>query len=263
MMRWLLTLCLFAFFAGLSLADEKKSEVTAQATFLGIRKPLPVKKKVPGAFPDNGSTNLDVALSAPGKFILGIDVKASKLDQFTDDKETKLYTADRFGATWLSDYVQIDPEGEVCTVHFNGQVAPAKGATKLRIKATVVLSCGTDEKATDKKEIAIKKEQKETLGAFTIHVVSDGAMFGGPQIVVASDKQNLKGVEFFDAKGEAIKLFFPPNRQNYYPTPMKMQYGMYATLPKKIDAVTVKVTYFDKTEALSVPIDLNVGVGLE
>ena len=125
--------------------------------------------------------------------------------------------------------------------------------------------CGADEKATDKKEIAIKKDNKETVGAFTLQVVNDGAMFGGPQVAVISDKQNLKAVEFLDAKGDPIKLFFPPYRQNLYPTTPggKMQYEMIGTLPKKMDAVTVKATYFDKTEAVSVPIDLNVGVGLE
>ena len=85
------------------------------------------------------------------------------------------------------------------------------------LKATVVLNCGADEKATDKKEIAIKKDNKETVGAFTLEVVNDGAMFGGPQIAVMADKQNLKGVEFFDAKGDPIKLFLQPYRQTFFP----------------------------------------------
>src|SRR5262249_24597347 len=139
-----------------------------------------------------------VTLTAPGKFVLGIDVKESKLAEFTDDKGTKLYTADRFGISWLSDLPLINPDGDVCTVHFNGQAAPGKGATKLHVKATVVLTCGKEEKSADPKEIAIKKDNKETVGDFTIQVINDGEMFGGPQIQVTSEKQNLKGVEFFD-----------------------------------------------------------------
>jgi hypothetical protein len=266
MKRWLSTLCVLACAAGLFAADEKKSDVTVQATGLMVRKPVPGKKKEPApvAFTDNGSTGLDVTLTATGKFVLGIDIKASKLDHFTDDKDTKLYTPQPFGS-WLSEFPLISAEGDVCTVHVNGLTAPAKGAAKLRLKATVVLTCGADEKATDKKEIAIKKDQKETVGAFTFQVVNDGAMFGGPQIAVLSDKQNIKSVEFFDAKGEAIKLFFPPYRQNFYPTMAggKMQYGLVGTLPKKMDSVTVKAAYFDKTEAVNAPIDLDVGVGLE
>lgn len=264
MKRWLSTACLLACAAGLFAADEKKSDVTAQVTGLNIRKPLPPKAKGPLVFVDKGGTGLDVALSAPGKFVLGIDVKASKLDHFTDDKDTKLYTAQPFG-NWLSEFPLISPEGDVCTVHVNGLAPPAKGAVKLHLKATVALVCGTDEKAADKKEIAIKKDATETVGAFTIKVLNDGGMFGGPQIEVISDKQNLKGVEFFDDKGAAVKLFFPPYRQNVYPNKPggKMRYGMIGGLPKKIDKVTVKATYFDKTEAVSVPINLSFGVGLE
>ncbi|HEX5269954.1 MAG TPA: hypothetical protein VFW33_05685 [Gemmataceae bacterium] len=263
MKRWLSILCVLGCAAGLFAADEKKTDVTAQATQLMVRKPLPPKKKEPNPFPDTGSTSLDVTLTAPGKFVLGIDVKASKLGEFTDDKETKLYTADRFGISWLSDLPLINPEGDVCTVHVNGQAPPAKGAAKLHIKGTVVLTCGKDEKSADKKEIAIKKDSKVTVGDFTIQVDDDGAMFGGPRLSVTSEKQNLKGVEFFDAKGEAIKLFFPPYRQSFFQPGGKVRYGLSATLPKKADSVTVKVSYFDKTEAVSVPIDLEFGVGLD
>jgi hypothetical protein len=265
MKRWLSTFCVLACAAGLFAADEPKSDITAQATQLSVRKPLPPKKKEAFAFPDNGSTNLDVALSAPGKFVLGIDTKAGKLTEFADDKGTKLFTENKFGFGWLGDFPIINPEGDVCTVHLNGQTAPAKGATKLKVKATVVLTCGSGEKATDKKEIKIKKDAKETVGDFTVQVIDDGAMFGAPQIQVSSDKQNLKSLSFFDDKGQEIKLFFPPFRQTIYPMKAgdKMRYGLLANLPKKMDAVTVKATYFEKTEAVSAPIDLDIGVGLE
>jgi hypothetical protein len=270
MKRWLSTFCLLACAAGLFAADEKKTDekkadVTAQATGLMVRKPVPSKKKEPVAFPDNGNTGVDVNISAPGKFILGIDVKASKLTEFTDDKDTKLYTANQFGLGWLSDFPQIGQDGDSCAVHINGQTAPGKGATKLKVKATVVLTCGSGEKATDKKEIAIKKDAKETVGDYTIQVLNDGAMFGSPQISVSGEKQNLKSLEFFDAKGEAIKLFFPPYRQTFFPTTAggKLTYGLVAGLPKKMDSVTVKAVYFDKTEAVSAPIDLSFGVGLD
>jgi hypothetical protein len=263
MMRWLSTLCLLGVAGGLLAADEKKADVKAQATALMVRKPLPPKKTDPLAFVDTGSTALDVTLTATGKYVLGVDLKASKLEHFTDDKQTKLDSGNRFGQNWLSDYPQITPDGEQCTVHLSAPTPPAKGAAKVQVKATVVLQCGADEKATDKKEIAIKKDQKETVGAFTIQVVNDGAAFGGPQIAVISDKQIVKGAEFFDAKGEAIKLQLFPYRQNVFAGPGKMQYSLVSTLPQKADKVSVKVNYFNKVEPVEVPLDLSVGVGLE
>jgi len=262
MTRWLSTVVLLSAAAGLFAADTK-TDVTAQVTGLMVRKPLPPKKKDQFTFVDPGSTALDVTVSAPGKFILGIDVKASKLEQFTDDKGTKLFTADRPGFSWLSEFAMIAPEADVCTVHLSAPQPPAKGAAKVQVKATVVLTCGADAKESDKKEIAIKKDAKETVGSFTVQVTNDGAMFGGPQIAVISEKPNIKGAEFFDAKGDPIKLFFPPYRQNFFVGVGKSNHGLVSTLPKKMDAVSVKVLYFDKTEALSVPLDLSVGVGLE
>jgi len=249
--------------AALGAAEEKKADVTAQATALAIRRPLPPRTKEPAAFVDSGSTALDVTLTAPGKYVLGVDAKASKLGQFSDDKQTKLYSGDRIGVSWLSEFAQVTPDGEQCTVHLNAQAPPAKGAGKVVVKGTVVLLCGADEKSADKKEIAVKKDQKETAGAFTLQVINDGAAFGGPQIAVISDKQNLKGAEFFDARGEPIKLQLEPYRQTFFGGPGKTQHGLVSTLPKKADAVSVKVVYFNKVESLEVPLDLSVGVGLE
>jgi hypothetical protein len=263
MTRWLPALCLLGTATALYAAEEKKADVTAQATALAIRKPLPPKQKEPLAFVDNGSTALDVTLTATGKYVLGVDAKASKLDHFTDDKQTKLYSGERFGVSWLSEFAQVTPDGEQCTVHLNAPAPPAKGAGKVLVKGTVVLLCGADEKSADKMEIAIKKDQKVTAGAFTLQVTNDGAAFGGPQIAVISDKQNLKGAEFFDAKGEPIKLQLLPYRQTFFAGPGKTQFGLVSTLPKKADAVSVKVVYFDKVNPVEVPLDLSVGVGLD
>lgn len=265
MKRWLSTVCVLACVAGVFAADEKKSDVTAHATQLMIRKPLPPKKKEAFGFQDTGGTSVNISLDAPGKYVLGIDTKASKLGEFTDDKGTKLYTEGRFGATWLGDYPIITPEGDVCTVQVNGFTPPAKGAAKVRVKATVVLTCGTDEKSTDKKEVKIKKDAKEKVGDFSVEVTNEGGQFGGATLQIVSEKQNLKTAEFFDAKGEAVKLFLPPYHQTLYPTTPngKNRYALMTNLPMKADAVTVKVTYFEKTQAVEAPVDLEFGVGLE
>lgn len=262
MMRWLSIPCLLTVFATLCAAEDKKADITAQVTYLYVRKPLPPKKAPPGGFFDKGGAGLGVTLTAPGKYVLGLDTKASKLDHFRDDKGTKLFTPGGFGMGWLSESPQISPEGDQCTISVNATAPPAKGALKIEVKGTVILKCGSDEKKSDKKEIAIKKNQKETVGDFTVTVSNDGSMFGTPQLFIVSDKPNLKGVEMTDDKGGEIKPFFPPSRGAFQDAG-KTKYGLAVTLPKKMTAVTVKVIYFSKTEDVEAPLDLSIGVGLE
>jgi hypothetical protein len=263
-MRWLSTLCLLAVGAAVFADDKpKSSKVTAHPTGLYIRKPLPPKKKEAFFFTPNGTT-LDVTLAAPSKFVVGIDEKASKLESFTDDKKTKLDTSTGFGMQpWLSSYPQISPDGDECTVQLSARTAPAKGASKVLVKATVVINCGKEEKTSDKKEIATKLNTEAKVGAYTVKVTQEGNQFSGGQISIFSNARDLKSAEFFDDKGKEIKILGNPFRGSTFTGPGKMQHSLSYFLPKKLDKVTVKVTYFNKIESVNVPLDLSVGLGLE
>jgi hypothetical protein len=244
-------------------AAESKTTATSRATGLTIRKPLPPKKKEMFAFTPAG-TGLDVTISAPGKFILGIDAKASKLDHFTDDKKTKLDTSGGFGGmTWLSDYAQITPDGEQCTVQLTARTAPMKEANKVLVKATVVLKCGAEEKTTEMKKIAVKRNTEAAIGSYTVKVLGEGSNFSGGQVEVLSDARDVKKAEFFDANGKALEIVAPPFRGNSFTGAGKMKQSISYFLPKKMDEVSVKITYFSKVEAMSVPFELSVSVGLD
>jgi hypothetical protein len=262
-MRLFCALFLFAAGATLSAADESKTAATARATGLTIRKPLPPKKKEMFAFNPAG-TGLDVTITAPGKFILGIDAKASKLDHFTDDKKTKFDSGGGIGGmTWLSDYAQITPDGEQCTVQLSARTPPTKEANKVLVKATVVLKCGAEEKTTEMKKIAMKLNTEVAIGSYTVKVLGEGSNFSGGQVEILSETPDIKKADFFDPSGKAIEITTPPFRGNSFTPAGKMKQSISYFLPKKMDAVSVQITYFSKVEAVSVPFDLSVGVGLD
>jgi hypothetical protein len=262
-MRWFSTLCLLAVNTMAFAAGEAKQAPTAQATGLSIRKPLPPKKKEGFVFSPAGTT-LNVTISAPGRYIIGIDAKASKLDHFSDDKQTKLNGSGLFTSSWLSDYVSILPDGEQCTAEIRGTNVPVKGAGKILAKATLILKCGAGEKASEKKEIAMKKDTAVAVGAFSLRVTGEGSNFGGGSVAIVSETRNVKSAEFFDAKGNAIKTVGTPFWSPFFGGgDGKMRQALTYHLPKKIDAVSVKFTYFDKVEMVSVPFDLRVGIGLD
>ena len=262
-MRLLGALCLFAAGTIVLAADEAKTAVTARATGLTVRKPLPPKKKEMFAFTPPG-TVLEVTLSAPGKFILGIDAKASKLGHFTDDKKTKLDSGGGVGGmSWLSDYTQVTPDGEQCTIQLSARTPPAKDANKVLVQATVVVKVGAEEKTTETKKIAMKQNAETAIGSYTVRVQNPGSSFSGGQLEILSDARDVKMAEFFDANGKALEIAIPPFRGNAFVGAGKMKQSISYFLPKKMDEVSVKITYFSKVESMSVPFDMGVGLGLE
>jgi hypothetical protein len=263
MLRWILAVSLLAPLTGLLAADEKKSSFTAQVSGLSVHKPVPAKKKERFTFVQTG-TILEVTFLSDDKYILGVDAKASKLDQFTDDKKSKLNSGSLFGGpNWLGGFPQLAPDGERCVVQINGQTPPAKGANKVLAKGTIILKCGAEEKTTEKKDITIKMGAETTVGAFTIKVSGEGSNFSGPGIEIVSEERIVKSAHFFDAKGAAIELNTPPFMHPVFAGGGKMLHALTYNLPKKIDKVSVKIAYFAKVESLPAPFDLSVGLGLD
>lgn len=213
MMRLFSASCWFVAAAGLLIAGDKKEAADKDAakirvTRLEIRKPPP--QKAGGPFQMSPGIALGIMVNPPGKHITGIDVRASKLDSLTDDKKNNLHKKPAFsfgGSNWLSEFAQYSPEGDSVTVLVSANNVPGSGASKVLLKASLVLHCGADEKATDKKEIALKPKEEIALGSFKVQI----SPFSANQVLVISDKENIKNVEFFDDKGKKLVLG-PANR---------------------------------------------------
>ncbi|HWG42150.1 MAG TPA: hypothetical protein VN688_05140 [Gemmataceae bacterium] len=267
MKRWLSTLCLLAVAGFAVAADEKAAEdkgsAKVRAVGLALHKPLPEK---PGTIMYNPSgMTLDINVSLPGKFIVGVNAKDSKLESFTDDKKNDLFKGKaRFGppANWISPFMtRIDPAGEHCTIQVGGAATPGKGAEKILLKGSLMVQCGTGEKTTEKKEIALKTNEEVAVGDFKMKVNS-AASFGS-SLAVLSAEPKVKSVEFFDAAGKAIKAMPQGRSTNPFGPGGKPQAVFSYFLNGKMDKVSFKVTYFDKLESATVPLDLRLGLDLE
>jgi hypothetical protein len=264
MTRWLSALCALAAGTALLAAEDKKAAgdktpAKIQVISLTVSKAPPPK---PGTFMfrANGVT-MEVMVSLPGHFITGVDVKASKLDRFTDDKDYVLFKKGGglfgMGSNWLNEYgVRFDPEGESVTVTVQGTDPPGKGAEKILLKGSLNVSYGSDEKATDKKEMAKKPKEEIDMNPFKVRVSEFG------QIEVLSNAENIKKVEFFDDKGKPITAG-QPGRSRMESENEKPSYKYSYFLIGKYEKLSVKIHYFAKVETVKVPLDLRVGLGLE
>jgi hypothetical protein len=268
-MRWLSTLCLLTIGAALFAAEDKKpagakTSAKVRAIGLSLRKAPPAK---PGVFVlhPNGVT-MELTVAQPDKFIAGIDAKASKLDSFTDDKKNDLNKkpAGIFGgqSNWLNEFAtQYGPDGD-CTIQILAAGAPGKGAQKILVKGSLVLKCGADEKKTDKKEIALKMNEEVSAGDFKVKVVNAGEFGAG--FTVTSAEPSVKSVEFFDADGKALKGTSSGRGINPFGEGGKPQAVVsYFLSGKKLPKVSFQITYFNKIESVTVPLDLRVGLDLE
>jgi hypothetical protein len=240
--------------------DDTKP-ASARVVSLHIVKPEEKDRDVSFEF-FSPSTTVQALVTLPGKVILGVDQKASKLTSFTDDKKTDLTKSKVktfFTIPWLDAYASISKDKHSCAVRLRGQNAPAAGASKIRLKASLVVVCGSGEKTAEKKDVKVEKGTKEKVGPVELEVPAPFPG-GSYQVVFRSDLPVIKNVEFLDADGKAVKSFGgftqPPLFDN-----AKYQ-TTYTLTDKKVTKVTVKLTYYEKTEKVKVPLDLSFGVGL-
>jgi hypothetical protein len=209
--------------------------------------------------PFDKGTALEVIVAQPGKRILGLDAKASKLESFTDDKKTDLAKGGGPFDRWLDDFsARVNKDGTRILFTARSGAVPAPGATRIVLKAKVVLKVGADEKTAEDKKVALK-EAKVKVGPYQVGL-SKGFGGGDETVVeVSSSERNIKSVTFLDKDGKELKAeqvgsgSFGDGKMNTYTTD-------YA-LKGKVTEVGVRIIYFSKVETVTVPIDLEVGVG--
>lgn len=222
------------------------------------------------AFRDfNEGTSVTALLRLPTRFLLGLDLKGSKLEAFTDDKNTDLLKAEdgphssrlRVSASRLS------PDGAFGKITFHAPGCPAAGATRVRVKGSVTVLVGNDEKELEKKDVSLKAGVELPIGTLKLTEPGRGTTTGTSLLTFVSYRgtRAIKTVVFLGADGTEI-----PCRRSANPTVRVRNAGgeqfSMTIRPTdrnvKLDRCTVRVTYFERVEEVVVPVNLEVGPGL-
>ena len=247
-----LTLCV----AMGTMAGEDKTKpgkATVEAYSLSVYRKLDQKKFGYGA----DSLSMAAVVSYPGKHILGVDSTGSRVSDIRDDKDTNLLQGTFFKPSFFGGTFARDRSAVV--VNTNSGRRPAKGANKVTVKGSVVLVCGMDEKTSEAKEVENKANTEAKFGDFTLKVNQEkGFGNSGPTFTVSSKKRTFKSVTVKDADGKEVTptlAFFP---QPFVPNMFMNTFS----LPKGTSKMTISITYFEKEEKVTVPIDLSIGLGL-
>lgn len=205
-------------------------------------------------------TRVVARLEVPGRTIVALDTKNSTLDNFTDDKKTDLLPAPAAGAlpNRLALPIAVHTDGldsKPGDVAFHGPVCPAKGATKVHLKGTVVVLLGKEEKEVEKKDVVLKDGAELGFGNLKAPTNSLGL---STTLTYVGEKP-IKSVTLIDADGKEISCRTLRNSTNLL---AKTPYRASILANGKVEKCTVRIKYFDAVEELKVPVDLEVGPGL-
>jgi hypothetical protein len=250
-------LTLAALFSSTSLlaAGENRSK-TLRVVTLSIVKPLADEDSELIFWGRRAGTAIELIVSQPGKRLLALDERASQLTRFTDDKKTDLSKTERDGC--FEDFNRrVSPDGTRLGFGIRTTVVPAAGATRLLLKGKLVLLIGTQEKTAEVKKVALEGGGSVKVGPCEVR--KDKTRSGeGSLVEVKHSEPNLKSITFLDKDGKVLPSewaagSFVRNGQTTYTVEYRVK--------GKIENGTVRVTYFSKVERVTVPLDLDIGVG--
>ena len=235
---------------GLSIARAKKDDKFGGSMVFGMQ----------------AGTNVSLYVSMPGKTIIELDRNASKLTKFTDNKGTVLAkpgSAKGF-ESWLGSFPHIAKDGHSCTPSVGSKKLPAAGASALSIDATLAFICG-DQPETAQWDVSLTKGTPIKLGTVAAKIRKVGKPSYGKMksSVTFSSSQSFGSIRklvFLDSAGKEIKSRGSGNGSSTFGS--KKTYSRTYDLAKKVDKVTIKIDYWGKIETVTVPVKLNVQMGL-
>ena len=206
-------------------------------------------------------TRLTLFVQMPDTTMIDLDEEASKLTQFVDDKGTDLSKGDeRFGMMNPIRGMHVADDGHRATVDIEGGVCPVNGATTITAKGTLAIKCGADPKDEKLEKIALAKGTKLTIAGVPV-TISEVNSSSNTQITFESSKplDAVRELKFLDPAGKEIK--------SRYSGGSSMKFGSTATYQKmyeletKASSVTIAVSYWGKSQTVSVPLEMKAGVG--
>ena len=259
-------------------AQDAPPTAVAAATVEAIR--LDVDRKIPESMDlyVGGSEGTEVVLyvKVPGKVMLETDQKSNIITKFADDRGSDLAKsagtvaaapgmANRTSNAMrnpLSTNLRVSGDGQAAALTIRSSIRPAVGATKLFVGGNLPVVCGTHSIKNTQNNVALVKDAPITIAghAAKLDLVEDE----GDQMAVAISSNQPFGaasaVRFLGADGHEIKSRI--SSHGSYGANGMMTYSISFMLDEKVRQADIECTYWDKTETINVPIDLELSIGI-
>jgi hypothetical protein len=221
-------------------------------------------------------THLILMATLPGRHAIGVDPSATRLTRFTDDRGTDLT---QFGGRRLGDQSAAslrpmpmfgDDDPSRLYLNVDSERTPAPGASRITLKADVVVLCAGGEKTVEQAKVPLKGG-KITVGPVPMSVDPDPVDFGSApagdapagatsRVTLSADRplDQIKGIAFIGPDGEAIdaRLLGEGRGELLGKARYSRSYG----LARKVAAATLRITYYEATPVVS-STGMATGVG--
>lgn len=214
----------------------------------------------------NGITTIKVSIELPKKYIVGIDHLASRVKVFKDDKGTDL-TKSPFPDSWNLFLPGRVRDGKATGLDFSANRRAAKGAIKIRVQADVALIYGTEVKHVNVKDIRVNKSDSSVpVGPFSLHWLKPPIppYIANNVTLYWTDKNNDIAITSASVTGTGSA---PQNSSVRLKAIGESEYvprydAFFRSDEPTGPPFTVQVSYCDKLERVTVPVDVEVGLGL-
>jgi hypothetical protein len=234
-----------------------------------------------------GGTALRLLVSAPDRTLVEIDPLAVKIDRFVDDTGHELSTAivqDNRNVTPIFaplGLYNISTDGHNALFRLVLEDAPSADATRFVLRGSAEVRVGVNQQTAEQKDLPIEVGSAIKAGPITLTVKTIASQYNtfnnpngtppepanAPVMLTLSSTHEPKmihKIEVLDADGRPVSANFtwpaPPRYSDpkYRPT----SHTCYCTLGHDLKKATVRVTYFERLESATVPIQVTGGVGL-
>jgi len=246
---------------------DEDDRAAVQVVGLAVARPLPGDKGKQSLTGHRTGTVLTLAVTRPGKHLLGIDEKLSVLEAFTDDRGTKLVgESDRMLRTYFDGKTWTAPDGKRCLFEVLSRRVPARGARRVTLKGRMVVQCGRDGATAEQAHFRLAKDSRLKIGPAPMKVT--GVQRGDKTTIFTMSTKSavdrIAAIRFYEADGNEIdtqlldKAVVGFMGNTFY----DWTYCLKTDKPRYVESVTARVEYFNKIEKIAVPVNVSAGVGL-
>jgi len=207
-------------------------------------------------------TAVDVFVNLPDQSILAIDEKKSKVVLSCDDGG-ELPLREQFDGLFA---LNVRDDKSTATIQLGSESLPGKTTTKLTLSGSLVLVVGKDKK-TDNIDLKIVNNSKVKLGTIDAIVIVRGSNedSGDPNsqtIELHSNRpfESIAALEFLDRSGEILES--QAAGSGSWGSEGDITYSAAYFVQSAAKSLKVRVSYFGRTENVTLPVDLEFGPGL-